>query len=156
MTCCLFFFQVHFPSLKFLTWMQQNLPTVNINAVDFHEGRPPSTTSTPQAQSSSSSASTISGGGLDTGLHSAGNGGSSASVNPVPSCWSGGPHHHSHVHPHHQHQLQHQLHHPHHKQHQHKHQQQQQELGSLQNKSRRDIIHDVFFYFQHRRVTCQN
>ncbi|CAL1533554.1 unnamed protein product [Lymnaea stagnalis] len=69
--------KVHFPSLKFLSWMQQNLPSINVNAIDFHEGRP-----------------------------------------PVMSTWN--------------------------------------QDWFWQNKSRRDIIHDVFFYFQHRRVTCEN
>ncbi|KAK6965075.1 hypothetical protein BgiMline_029063 [Biomphalaria glabrata] len=69
--------KVHFPSLKFLSWMQQNLPSINVNAIDFHEGRP-----------------------------------------PVISTWN--------------------------------------QDWFWQNKSRRDIIHDVFFYFQHRRVTCDN
>ncbi|BFZ23356.1 hypothetical protein BsWGS_26395 [Bradybaena similaris] len=69
--------KVHFPSLKFLSWMQQNLPSINVNAIDFHEGRPP----------------------------------------VVSTC---------------------------------------NQDWFWQNKSRRDIIHDVFFYFQHRRVTCEN
>ncbi|KAH9508768.1 hypothetical protein Btru_049864 [Bulinus truncatus] len=69
--------KVHFPSLKFLSWMQQNLPSINVNAIDFHEGRP-----------------------------------------PVISTWN--------------------------------------QDWFWQNKSRRDIIHDVFFYFQHRRVSCEN
>ncbi|XP_059143583.1 uncharacterized protein LOC131930936 isoform X2 [Physella acuta] len=69
--------KVHFPSLKFLSWMQQNLPSINVNAIDFHEGRP-----------------------------------------PALSTWN--------------------------------------QDWFWQNKSRRDIIHDVFFYFQHRRVTCEN
>ena len=33
--------QVQFPSLKFLSWMQQNFPSINVNAVDFYEGRQP-------------------------------------------------------------------------------------------------------------------
>lgn len=147
--------KVHFPSIKFLTWMQQHLPSININTVDFREGRPPSASSC-TAQSQPAAVSGI------NSLHSASNSGNGPANTPASSCWGGGSFHHPHHMQHHQHhhhrhhQLQHPgQHHPLHKQH-HKQQQQQQEMSSWQNKSRRDIIHDVFFYFQHRRVTCQN
>ncbi|GFO05802.1 hypothetical protein PoB_003230700 [Plakobranchus ocellatus] len=128
--------KVHFPSLKFLTWMQQNLPSINVSAVDFTEGRPVSASAAPAAKSPTPC--------NGNNFHPANSGLSSSSVSSSASAhltsqWPGQP---SSQHPHPQHAV--------------INQQQQPELASWQNKSRRDIIHDVFFYFQHRRVTCQN